>query len=125
MNRHRRARTWTSKVLTGLTMLFLCLAPTQSHAQAPSDSAKRETAQKLFSRDNLVAWCIVPFDASKRTPQQRSEMVRDLGLSRVAYDWRSEHVPSFEDEILQYKKHGIEFFAIARNCQRVICRCPS
>ena len=28
-----------------------------------------------------------------------------------AYDWRSQHVMKFEEEILQYKKHGIEFFA--------------
>ena len=38
-------------------------------------------------------------------------MISELGLTRVAYDWRKEHVPSFEEEILQYKKHGIEFFA--------------
>ncbi|MGI9470103.1 MAG: TIM barrel protein, partial [Rubripirellula sp.] len=44
-------------------------------------------------------------------PQERAQMVRDLGLERVAYDWRSEHVPTFEEEILQYKQHDIEFFA--------------
>jgi putative heme-binding domain-containing protein len=64
-----------------------------------------------FRRDRLVAWCIVPFDAAKRGPAERSEMLVDLGLTRCAYDWRAEHVPTFEEEILQYKKHGIEFFA--------------
>ena len=38
-------------------------------------------------------------------------MIQRLGLSRVAYDWRDEHVASFEDEILQYQQHGIDFFA--------------
>ncbi len=38
-------------------------------------------------------------------------MVKGLGMSRVAYDWRDVHVPTFEDEIIQYKKHEIEFFA--------------
>ncbi|QEG00485.1 Auracyanin-A precursor [Stieleria maiorica] len=61
--------------------------------------------------ENLVAWCIVPFDAKKRGPAERAEMVRRLGLRRVAYDWRAEHVPTFEEEILQYKKHGLEYFA--------------
>ena len=28
----------------------------------------------MFKRDRLVAWCIVPFDARKRTPKQRAEM---------------------------------------------------
>ena len=38
-------------------------------------------------------------------------MVRGLGLTRVAYDWSAEHVPQFEEEILAYRKHGLEFFA--------------
>lgn len=65
-----------------------------------------------FARENLVAWCIVPFDAAKRSPAERAAMVRGLGLRRVAYDWRAEHVPTFEEEIVQYRKHGIEMFAV-------------
>jgi sugar phosphate isomerase/epimerase len=64
-----------------------------------------------FDRDRVVAWCIVPFDAAQRGPGARAQMVADLGLRRVAYDWRKEHVASFETEILQYEKQGIEFFA--------------
>lgn len=64
-----------------------------------------------FATDRLIAWCIVPFDARRRGPRERAEMVRRLGMRRVAYDWRDEHVPQFEDEILQYQQHGIEFFA--------------
>jgi hypothetical protein len=65
----------------------------------------------IFDRKNLVAWCIVPFDSMKREPAQRAEMVQKLGLTKVAYDWRAEHVPQFELEIQEYKKRGIEFFA--------------
>ena len=68
-------------------------------------------AKKIFQPDRLVAWCIVPFDVRKRTPSQRAEMINKLGMARVAYDWRAEHVPTFEEEIQQYKKHDIEFFA--------------
>ena len=64
-----------------------------------------------FNRANLVAWCIVPFDGLKRTPAARAQMVRSLGLNQVAYDWRAEHVAEFEREILEYRRHGIEFFA--------------
>ena len=74
-------------------------------------TAMAEEPAKLFAKPNLVAWCIVPFDASQRNPQQRAEMIRRLGLSRVAYDWRDEHAASFEEEIVQYQQHGIEFFA--------------
>jgi azurin/sugar phosphate isomerase/epimerase len=34
-----------------------------------------------------------------------------MGVTKVAYDWRQEHVAEFEAEILAYKKHGLEFFA--------------
>lgn len=64
-----------------------------------------------FRKENLVAWCIVPFDAAKRGPEERAEMVHALGLKKVAYDWRKPHIPTFEEEILAYRRHGIEMFA--------------
>jgi len=64
-----------------------------------------------FAKERLVAWCIVPFDAKKRGPAERARMLQRLGLKRVAYDWRAQHVKEFKEEILQYKKHGLEFFA--------------
>lgn len=73
--------------------------------------AEPVSEKDLFAEDNLVAWCIVPFDAKKRGPAERAEMLVRLGLKRVAYDWREEHVATFEEEILQYKKHELEFFA--------------
>src|SRR5690242_6804816 len=66
---------------------------------------------KVFARTNLVAWCVVPFDSKHRGPAGRAEMVKQLGFTKVAYDWRDNHVPSFEEEIRQYQKHGIEYFA--------------
>lgn len=68
-------------------------------------------ASDLFDKSNLAAWCIVPFDAKKRSPEERAEMIVKLGLAKVAYDWRQEHVAEFEREILAYQKHQIEFFA--------------
>ncbi len=65
----------------------------------------------VFAPGNLVAWCIVPFDANKRGPAERAEMLARLGIRHVAYDWRAEHVATFEEEILQYKKHDLNYFA--------------
>lgn len=65
----------------------------------------------MFDRSNLVAWCIVPFDSQKRTPAERAQMLGDLRLRRLAYDYRGEHIPSFEEEILTLKQHGIELTA--------------
>lgn len=85
-----------------LTILFANLTSAQN---------QRHDSVGLFARDNLVAWCIVPFDGKKRGPAERAGMCAKLGLKKVAFDWRNEHVASFEQEILEYKKHGIEYFA--------------
>jgi sugar phosphate isomerase/epimerase len=72
-------------------------------------AARADTA--LFERTNLVAWCIVPFDAKKRGPEERAQMLNRLGIKRLAYDWRAEHVPTFTDEIVACRRHGIELTA--------------
>ncbi len=65
----------------------------------------------IFARSNLVAWCIVPFDAKKRDSGQRALMLDGLKLKRLAYDYRAEHVPTFDTEVETMKKHGIEMTA--------------
>lgn len=64
-----------------------------------------------LSQTNLVAWCIVPFDTQKRGPEARAEMLQRLGISRLAYDWRSEHVPTFDAEVAALAKRRIELTA--------------
>ncbi len=85
-------------LLLTLLLSFLC---------HPVDAQQKD----IFAQDNLVAWCIVPFDGKKRGPAERAAMCAKLGFRKIAYDWRAEHVPTFEQEILEYKKHGLEYFA--------------
>jgi len=66
----------------------------------------------LFEKENLLAWCIVPFDAESRSPQERAEMLVDLGITNFAYDYRDEHIPSFKEEILTLKDHQINLSAV-------------
>ncbi len=87
-------------------ILVLASLPMPLRAETPGS-----TFVDILQPENLVAWCIVPFDAAKRGPEERAVMLKELGLHRCAYDWREEHVASFEQEILAYQKHGIEFFA--------------
>lgn len=82
--------------------------PTPKAGQHASQLAAAESVLRL---DNLVAWCIVPFDSARRGPAARAKMLRELGIVRCAYDWRAEHVKDFEEEIVQYREHGIEYFA--------------
>jgi len=65
----------------------------------------------LFAHSNLVAWCIVPFDGKKRGPEQRAEMLERLGFSLFAYDYRAEHLPTFDAEMEALKRRHIRLLA--------------
>jgi sugar phosphate isomerase/epimerase len=66
----------------------------------------------LFEKENLVAWCIVPFDSENRAPQERAEMLNDLDLKQFAYDYRDEHIPPFKLEIETLRDHHIKLSAV-------------
>ena len=68
-------------------------------------------AQDVFAKSNLVAWCIVPFDAKKRGPEERAQMLETLGIKRLAYDYRAEHIPTFDAEVAAMKRRGVELTA--------------
>lgn len=74
-------------------------------------SLSAQTEPGIFDRGNLVAWCIVPFDAKKRGPAERAQMLEHLGIKRLAYDYRAEHVPTWDAELDALKRHGIELTA--------------
>jgi hypothetical protein len=69
-------------------------------------------AADVFAPANRVAWCIVPFDAKKRGPAERVEMLQRLGFTKYAYDWRVEHLPTFGTEVGLLKKAGITLQAV-------------
>jgi sugar phosphate isomerase/epimerase len=66
----------------------------------------------LFRSRNLVAWCIVPFDAKQRGPAERIALLKKLGITRYAYDWRDKHLPTFDDEVKLCIQHGIQLHAV-------------
>jgi len=66
---------------------------------------------QLFARTNLIAWCIVPFDAKKRGPEERAVMLEKLGFKHFAYDYRAEHIPTFVSEIAACRRHGVSIDA--------------
>ncbi|HEX4612312.1 MAG TPA: TIM barrel protein [Urbifossiella sp.] len=84
----------------------LAILPSLAPAAAPPAGAK------LFDKSNLVAWCIVPFDARKRGPEERVAMLKQLGFTKYAYDWRAEHLPTFDREVGLLKEAGIELTAV-------------
>lgn len=82
------------------TLSFLLLAVlTAGPARAASDP--------LFAPDNLLAWCIVPYDSMHRTPEQRAAMLQELGFRQYVWDWRAEHIKDLPAEIAAASAHGL------------------
>jgi sugar phosphate isomerase/epimerase len=92
-----------------LVVLFtFCLAMNSPTAWASSEDIPKTS---IFDRSNLTAWCVVPFDAKKRGPEERAEMLQRLGFKNFAYDWREKDAPTFDAEVDAVKRHGIELVA--------------
>lgn len=78
-----------------------------------SCSSQDQSQNKLlYAKSNLLAWCVVPFDSLERGPQERAAMLKELGISKLAYDWREKHLPTFPDELKALKENQIELNAV-------------
>lgn len=80
-------------------------------AYQPVCAQKRTGTDNIYARQNLIAWCIVPFDVKNRGPVERAEMLSKLGFTMLAYDWREKHIPEFDQELDALKKHHIKLQA--------------
>ncbi len=97
--------------MIGLLLAALVIASGLAAAQGGSaDDATAGTP--LLKMDDLIAWCIVPFDNEQRTPEQRIAMLEELGFKRYAYDWRTEHLDDTARELRLAKEHGIDVTAV-------------
>jgi sugar phosphate isomerase/epimerase len=88
-------------------------APGAADDQSAGRAAERpKVAGRPLAMDDLVAWCIVPFDSRKRTPEERIAMLERLGFRRYAYDWRTEHLPDTVRELRLARARGIRVEAV-------------
>jgi sugar phosphate isomerase/epimerase len=88
--------------------LLFCAGGSIACALEPKASS---SANSLFARTNLAAWCIVPFDGKKRGPEERAAMLARLGFRLFAYDYRAEHIPTFDAEMEALTRHHIQLLA--------------
>ena len=100
----------------GMISVFIALAVLlAARGMADTSEAKAGSATTgagtLLSRANLTAWCVVPFDARKRGPEERAAMLQRLGFKQFAYDWRGADIPSFDAEVEALKRHGVALTA--------------
>jgi hypothetical protein len=94
-----------------LLAALLISVPGQGRCDAGEAAAGKGGDYQLFARTNLMAWCIVPFDGKKRGPEERAAMLENLGLKLFAYDFRPEHIPTFDAEIEALKRHNVRLVA--------------
>ncbi|WP_228852994.1 sugar phosphate isomerase/epimerase family protein [Aegicerativicinus sediminis] len=66
----------------------------------------------MFQKENLIPWSIVGFDVKERTPQERLEMLKDLGFTQYAYGYRPKHIPTMAEEWQLAKEKGIQIKAV-------------
>jgi sugar phosphate isomerase/epimerase len=81
------------------------------------EATPAQEVASVFRKDNLVAWCIVPFDAKKRGPEERARMLKGLGITRLAYDWRAKDIPTFDEELDALARHSIKLEAFWLPCR--------
>jgi hypothetical protein len=105
-----RAVFWVATLLFAVAAVGEESTPTTNPATLSHQSSD-EPLQPLLAKENLVAWCIVPFDARKRGPEERAAMLEKLGIRKIAYDWRAEHIPTFDAELEAYARHKIALHA--------------
>ena len=65
-----------------------------------------------LNMDNLYPWCIVAFDSLERTPTQRIKMLKELGFTKYAYDWRDKDLNDMKSELELAKKNNIEVVSV-------------
>lgn len=99
------------RVIRSLGFVVICFCALTTALTHAAPASRPVSSHALYARENLVAWCIVPFDAKQRSPEERAAMLERLGIKRFAYDWREQHLPTLDREIAALKNHGIELTA--------------
>ncbi|MFZ0453746.1 MAG: hypothetical protein WAM24_08330 [Ignavibacteriaceae bacterium] len=89
------------------------------YASEKMTTQKKEVKSILFKSNNniinmkdLFAWCIIPYDSKERTPEERIKMLKDLGFTSYAYDWREKHLNETVHELNLAKENRINIIAV-------------
>jgi hypothetical protein len=87
--------------LRSVILVALAMATTPAHAAA-----------SLFAQDNLLAWCIVPYDSKHRGPAERIAMLQRLGFTQYVWDWRPQHLAILPEELRLAQAAGVRMRGI-------------
>ncbi len=84
----------------GILVLILLL---QSLCSASDDSSVNQ---------EIIPWCVVTFDAEKRSPVERVVMLKEMGFTQYGYELRTGYPLNLQEEIELAGEHGLEISSV-------------
>ena len=75
-------------------------------------SCRENKREPIIKLEDIYAWCIVPFDQLDRSPSERIKMLKELVITKYAYDWRKEDLPFMAEELTLAKKNKVDVIAV-------------
>ena len=100
----------TYPFIVGLLLILIGQSCSQPKESQPEPESIEVTG--IFAPQNLVAWCVVPFDKLERGPMERAKMLNELGFKKFAYDWRDKHLPEFPEEVEALRQNQVELTSV-------------
>ena len=85
-------------------LLFICLL-------LAVFSCDQASVRKL-NMSQLYPWCIVAYDTPERSPEERIELIKELGFEMYAYDWRDRHLPDTKKELQLAIDNEVDIIAV-------------
>lgn len=81
---------------------------------AGDESRQRSTAPaSAFAKTNLHAWAFEEYDAVSRSPDERAQVIREVGLTKAGYVGRNvERLKEFDAYVGAYRARKIELVAV-------------
>jgi sugar phosphate isomerase/epimerase len=81
-----------------------------TNAREPESCRTSPPSGSLWAHNNLFAWGIT-VDSITRSPEERAQILEGLGFKKVAYNWESKDIATFDEQIEAFKRHGLEIIA--------------
>ncbi|NNF35202.1 MAG: TIM barrel protein [Saprospiraceae bacterium] len=71
-----------------------------------------EKTDEIFKVNEVSPWCILDFDSLDRTPQQRIEMLQEMGFNKYGYERGKGPLDDMVEEFMLAKENNIEIVSI-------------
>ncbi len=82
-------------------------------ACGPMGNDHQSRKVQTFAKSNLHVWAYEEYDAVDRTPEERAQVLVDLGITKAGYICRNaKRVAEFDAYLNAYRKAGIELVAV-------------